>query len=170
MHRAAVATILREQNGQIDVLFIRRARDANDPWSGHMAFPGGRHDPGDADLFQTAVRETFEEVGLDLPRHADALGALDDLPATARGRPIGLVISPYVWALRGPAPLVPNHEVAEVFWSPVEPLLRGEHGTTVDYLYEGHMLHLPGFDLDGRVVWGLTYQMLSLLFERLREP
>ncbi len=167
--RAAVATVLRENDGRTEVLFIRRAEHEADPWSGHMAFPGGRHDPGDTDLAHTAVRETLEEVGLDLPRLADPLGALDDLPAIARGRPVGLVISPFVWGLRGPATLVLNHEVNEALWSPIDPLLRGERATTIDYLYEGHMLHLPGYDVDGRIVWGLTFQMLSAFFDRLRE-
>lgn len=169
VRRAAVATILRERDGRTDVLFIRRAEHESDPWSGHMAFPGGRFDRKDPDLAHTAVRETLEEVGIDLRRDAEPVGELDDLPAMARGRPVGLVISPFVWAMRNDSPLVLNHEVTEAVWAPVEPLYRGERITTIDYPYEGRTLHLPGFDVEGRVVWGLTYQMLSLFFDRLRD-
>ncbi|HEU4700285.1 MAG TPA: NUDIX domain-containing protein, partial [Gemmatimonadales bacterium] len=50
------------------MLLIRRAERAGDPWSGHMALPGGRHSRGDADLAATAMRETAEEVGVRLDR------------------------------------------------------------------------------------------------------
>ncbi len=166
--RAGVSAILRDNDGRIELLFIRRAEREADPWSGHMAFPGGRFDPGDIDLEHTAVRETMEEVGIDLRESATQLGALDDLPAIARGRPIGLVISPFVWLMQRPVTITPNYEVHEALWAPLEPLYRGDRATTIDYPYEGETLHLPGYDVEGRVVWGLTYQMLQLFFDRLR--
>ena len=75
--RAAVSVILREQ----EVLLMRRATSTRDPWSGHMSFPGGRHEPHDTDLSATAQRETLEEVGLDLTTHGTPLGRLDDIEA-----------------------------------------------------------------------------------------
>ena len=65
--------------------------------------------------------------------------------------------------------MVLNREVTEVIWAPVEPLFQGDRDTAIDYVYEGRTLHLPGYDVEGRIVWGLTYQMLRLLFDRLRE-
>ncbi|MCA9639821.1 MAG: NUDIX domain-containing protein, partial [Myxococcales bacterium] len=70
---AAVAAVLRPTDADTEVLLIRRAEHEGDPWSGHMAFPGGRHDPTDPDLLTTARRETLEEVGLDLSRRARLL-------------------------------------------------------------------------------------------------
>ncbi|MGB5283894.1 MAG: NUDIX domain-containing protein, partial [Polyangiales bacterium] len=67
---AAVAMLLREGASGPEVFFIRRAEHPRDPWSGHMAFPGGRRDAGDATLLDTAMRETREEVGVDLSREA----------------------------------------------------------------------------------------------------
>src|SRR4051812_3842337 len=58
IRRAAVAAILRDAAEGPEILFIRRAEHPQDPWSGHMAFPGGREEPGDADLLETAIRET----------------------------------------------------------------------------------------------------------------
>src|SRR5262245_25433216 len=98
---AAVAAILRDRGGEAEVLLIRRAKKATDPWSGHMAFPGGRQDPEDLDLLHTAVRETKEEIGLDLLPDRNLVGRLDDLAAIVRGNRVGLVIAPFVFAIDG---------------------------------------------------------------------
>jgi len=164
-HRAAVAAILRERNGSPEVMLIRRAERVGDPWSGHMAFPGGRRQGSDADLLATAVRETQEEVGLDLGQGATVLGRLDDVPAIGRGRSTGMTVTPYVFELGDDdLRLAPNHEVSEILWAPLSPLFRGELATTLDYPYEGQTLTFPAWSIDGRIVWGLTYRMLDHLF------
>jgi 8-oxo-dGTP pyrophosphatase MutT (NUDIX family) len=166
---AAVAAILRPSAGDVEALFIRRAENPNDPWSGHMAFPGGRRDPGDPDLVYTAVRETREEVGLDLASTARRIGHLDEIEAVARGRKTGLIIRPFVFALEaGEVELQPNYEVAEALWVPLGPLFRGEASTDYRYERNGLDLMLPGYRVDTRVVWGLTYQMLQVLFAACR--
>ena len=66
----AVALVLAPGSMGLEALFIRRAERADDPWSGHIALPGGRREPGDADRLATAVRETREEVGVTLPASA----------------------------------------------------------------------------------------------------
>ncbi len=170
--RAAVAVVLGEArtcpSKLVEVLLIRRAEDPRDPWSGHMAFPGGRQDPGDPDLIETAIRETREEVGLDLRAHAEPIGCLPQLPAIARGRKVGLVIAPHVFALHADVPLSPNHEVAEVVWTDLLPLIRGESRATMPYVYQGQRLELPGHKVGERIVWGLTFQMLEGFFDVLR--
>jgi 8-oxo-dGTP pyrophosphatase MutT (NUDIX family) len=166
---AAVAAILRQQDDRHDteVLLIRRAEQAGDPWSGHMAFPGGRQDPSDRDLLHTAVRETEEEVGLVLGAN-DSLGRLDDLHALARGRRVGLVIAPHVFALQGdPALSLNPAEVRESVWAPLAPLMSGARDTTFSYEYEGSRFSLPAYDVNGHIVWGLTHRMLGVLFEAL---
>jgi 8-oxo-dGTP pyrophosphatase MutT (NUDIX family) len=163
---AAVAAVLRQQE-DAEVLLIRRAEQPGDPWSGHMAFPGGRHDPSDRDLLHTAVRETEEEVGLVLGSN-DSLGRLDDLHAIARGRRVGLVIAPHVFALQGDPVLSLNPaEVREYVWAPLEPLMSGARDTTFSYEYEGSRFSLPAYDVSGHIVWGLTHRMLGVLFEAL---
>ncbi len=171
--RAAVSAILRPGEGDIEVLLIRRAERANDPWSGHMAFPGGGHDARDADLTATAMRETLEEVGLRLADHGRLLGRLDDVRAMARGAVTDLVVTPFVFELEGAAALTTSDEVSEIHWAPLGPMLRGERDATIDYVWQGQTLKLPGFRLasatDERIVWGLTHKMLSGFFARLRE-
>lgn len=166
---AAVAAILREGGRDgAEVLLIRRAEREGDPWSGHMAFPGGRRDEGDADLHATAVRETREEVGLDLATHGALLGRLADLEAIARAKRTGLFITPFVFALTGEATLVFDpEEVAEALWVPLGPLVRGDGAGTVFYEREGMSIELPCWRYEGRVIWGLTHRMLWSLFEVL---
>ena len=103
--RAAVAVVLRAgEDRRPEVLFIKRAQHPGDPWSGHMAFPGGRIDLTDATIQSAAERETLEEVGLSLDA-AESLGRLDDLEGLkGGGRPAGIVISAFVYHHRSPGP------------------------------------------------------------------
>jgi len=167
--RAAVAMLLRDSSEGAEILFIRRAEHPLDPWSGHMAFPGGRQDPEDAgDLYLTALRETAEEIGVDLREHGAPIGHLSDIPAIARGKRLGMVIRPYVVELTGDPQIVANHEVAEVMWAPLLPIARGEVKTIYPYVWEGKQLQLPGHRVGERVVWGLTHQMVEDLLTLIR--
>jgi len=168
--RAAVAAVLRDGDSGAEVLLIRRAARHGDPWSGHMAFPGGRQQPDDRDILSTAMRETLEEVGLDLSARGTLLGRLDEIQAIARGRPAGLTVSPFVFALESPTSLVTNAEVEEVVWAPLTPIARGERSTTIPYELDGRRYDLPAWDVQGRIVWGLTYRMLETLLEVLGAP
>lgn len=170
--RAAVSVILREQGEASgpEVLLMRRATSTRDPWSGHMSFPGGRHEPHDTDLSATAQRETLEEVGLDLTTHGTPLGRLDDIEAVARALRTGMIIRPYVFEVPASAELRGNYEVAELVWAPLRPLFMGERNITHDYELAGRSLKLPAYDVQGRVVWGLTHQMLASFFMLLRQP
>ncbi|MEM9195709.1 MAG: CoA pyrophosphatase [Myxococcota bacterium] len=163
--QAAVAIIVRpHRSGEAECLFIRRAEHPNDPWSGHMAFPGGRRDPADASLVAAAVRETLEEVGVELAS-TSLLGRLDDLHAVSRRGRTGLVISPFVFVLPDlELELRPNYEVAEVCWGVLGPMARHEVDTELPYQDGGQTYRFPAYDLEGRVIWGLTYRMLQSLF------
>ena len=163
--QAAVAAVLREGPRGAEVLLIQRAEHPNDPWSGHMAFPGGRRDPDDPGLLETAIRETREELDLDLNR-AEHLGHVDDLQAVARGRTLDLVIRPHVfsWPHSEVPPLRPNYEVADVLWTPIAPMIAGEIDTTRPWREGTTTYRMPAYDVEGRIVWGLTYRMLRTLF------
>jgi 8-oxo-dGTP pyrophosphatase MutT (NUDIX family) len=165
--RAAVAAVLREVGPGLELLFIRRAEDPRDRWSGHMAFPGGRSEPGDRDLVATAVRETTEEIGLDLEAQGEFLGGLDEIHAVARGRPVDLAITPYVFRLHGRAQLRLSPEVTSLHWLPLDDLLGEQHQSTFEYLHEGTSLQLPCLRVGEVVIWGLTYRMFSSLREAL---
>jgi 8-oxo-dGTP pyrophosphatase MutT (NUDIX family) len=167
--RAAVAIVVRDGTDGPQVLLIRRAEHPADAWSGHMAFPGGRQDPEDENLMATAIRETLEEVGLDLGQAGRLLGQLAPLPAVARGRPVGMTIVPFIFELVADAELLYSDEVVEAVWVPLDPLLQGQLRTTFAVDRDsGERVELPAHDVDGRIVWGLTYRMLDSLFELLR--
>jgi 8-oxo-dGTP pyrophosphatase MutT (NUDIX family) len=165
--RAAVALILRDGAAGLELLFIRRAEHPQDPWSGQMAFPGGRAEPGDADLRETAMRETHEEIGLDLHRAAEHLGALDEVRAMARMRPMELSILPFVFRLAAPFEPALSSEVTSVHWLPLAAVLGAELRSTMEYLHEGTALRFPCVRIEDLVIWGLTYRMLGALGERL---
>ena len=169
--RAAVAAVLRagRSGGDAEVLLIRRADHPDDPWSGHMAFPGGRRQEEDRTDADTAVRETREEVGVDLAADGALITRLADVAAVARGKRTGLTIAPFVFALHADVPLTFDPaEVAEALWAPLGPLARGEGGGD-DALRggRGQTIVLPCLDVAGHRVWGQTYRMLQLLFEAL---
>jgi len=167
--RAAVAVILLPRADMLEVLLIRRADRPGDHWSGHMAFPGGRRSADDRDLLATAIRETKEEVGLDLTTSGDLLGALEAVPAVARGKKTGMVVAPYVFVLHEEPVLSPNHEVVEVLWGRLASMIDGSIDTTIDYAHEGVSIALPGYLVGERIVWGLTHRMLGLLFDEIRQ-
>jgi 8-oxo-dGTP pyrophosphatase MutT (NUDIX family) len=172
--RAAVAVVLRAgHGGDAEVLLIERALKEGDPWSGHIAFPGGRQGPGDPAPRSTAERETLEEVGLDLAP-AELLGQLDDLEGRAGGRRVGLVISAFVYYVPHAPPLtVRSEEVQHAFWVPL-PSLR-DPASHVDHRFRHELgpISMPGIrvgDAEAHVVWGLTYRFLEGLLGLLGEP
>lgn len=166
---AAVAAILREsESAGTEILFIKRAQRAYDPWSGHIAFPGGHFEDQDKSIVDTAVRETLEETGLDLQENGKLLGPLcySDITSRHGGR---LILACHVFTMDyNPATqehkFSPNSEVDELIWAPLPSLFAGK----------GHIMHLqsigekersfPGYAIDKHIVWGLTYMMLTQLF------
>ena len=168
--RAAVAFVLRQGRDGIEVLFIHRAEHPSDPWSGQMGLPGGRHEQRDADLLATAVRETHEEIGVDLSRESEMLGRLDEIRAIHRGGPVNLTITPFAFRLRSPdSALALSQEVQAVHWLSLDDLLGSRYRSSLDYQYEGETLTLPCFRVEGQVIWGLTDRMFSNLAALVRE-
>lgn len=162
MIAAAVAVILRDGDDGLETLFIHRAVRAGDTWSGQIAFPGGRREPGDADLLATAIRETNEEIGVDLSG-AERLGVLDDLhPRTPVLPPV--VVRPIVFALTERPTIVLNPEVQDAFWVPFRALqapgVRGE--ITVDHPGIPRRV-LPSYTLGNRTIWGMSERILTPL-------
>jgi 8-oxo-dGTP pyrophosphatase MutT (NUDIX family) len=169
-HHAVVAAILRDSSHGAEVLLIRRAEHERDPWSGHMALPGGHADSGDDSLVATAVREISEEVGLDLLEHAELLGRLPQVVALPRQ----LAIHPLVFALEGGhEPQANPSEVQEVVWSALAHLRSPSAQITHELSTPQQRYRFPAFDVGGRVVWGLTYRILGELLgtlERKERP
>jgi 8-oxo-dGTP pyrophosphatase MutT (NUDIX family) len=160
---AAVAVVLAPAPDA--VLLIRRAERVGDPWSGHMALPGGRRELGDDDLITTAIRETAEEVGLTLSRD-HLLGGLDDVvPRTPVLPPIA--IRPYVFLVPERPPLTLNPEVAGARWVDLDRLLLPGTHHSVRLEIGGESRDVAAYQLDDAIVWGMTERVLSGLLAHL---
>lgn len=159
--RAAVAVVLGPTPGDLQVLFIERAYYPADPWSGHIAFPGGRIEADDPSPRAAAERETLEEVGIDLSG-AEYWGRLDDL--TGYMRPV--VVSSFVYCLEMPADLVLSREVGAAFWVGAAQLRDPGNRTQYRLPGRGEEQVFSALDLLGPgrpLLWGLTFRIVRQL-------
>lgn len=165
--RAAVALTLRPTAEEgAEILLIRRAERVGDPWSGQIALPGGRWSPNDESLLRTALRETWEETGIDLAATGIVLGTLDELrPRTATLPPI--IVTPVVVALGDPPPLVLSEEVADAFWVSLDVLRDPALSRESPVQVRGATWRVPSFVVGEHVVWGMTERILRQLLSRL---
>jgi 8-oxo-dGTP pyrophosphatase MutT (NUDIX family) len=163
--QAAVALVVRANQG-LELLLIKRARSERDPWSGHMALPGGRRDPGDDSLQATAVRETREETGLDLARVGVPLGRLDEVRPGSVRLP-KLTIAPFVYGVPAHAEArAASREVDAVHWVPLDRLRAPETHDDVEIPLPGGTRTFPCYRVVDEIVWGLTYRILRQFLER----
>lgn len=162
---AAVAMILREQAGVIEMLFIERAADERDPWSGHLAFPGGKIEDGETPC-QAAVRETYEEIGVMLSE-TSYIGRLSDIIGTN----LPVQVACHVFILT--ADIIPaiNEEVCDIFWVPLHEIYNSQRHTTTTVHFAESSLEVPSILMPqpGKpVLWGITYRLVMQLYEILQ--
>jgi 8-oxo-dGTP pyrophosphatase MutT (NUDIX family) len=158
--RAAVALLLRPARPGVEVLLIRRAVRSDDPWSGHVALPGGREQADDRGPAWTAARESREEVGIDPLAGGRLLGALDPVWPRSERAP-RILVRPFVFAVPQGVAAVPNHEVDSAFWLPLRHL--GDPSSAIEHVLEMEGLErmtFPAFGWGEHVVWGLTHRIL----------
>jgi 8-oxo-dGTP pyrophosphatase MutT (NUDIX family) len=161
---AAVAIVLVPTDDDLELLFIKRAEEPGDPWSGQMALPGGRREESDADLLATATRETFEETQVVLPR-SSLLAELDDLaPVTPVLPPI--VVRPFVFGLKQRPTVTPSAEVALHVWTSLSELPR--HAAESRVTVRGVERTVPSYLVGPHVVWGMTHRILSRFLDLTR--
>ena len=162
---AAVMLALRARNdGEPELLMIQRAAAERDPWSGHIACPGGRAEPTDVDLAATAIRETCEETGVDVARDGRVLGHLDDLTPVSPHLP-PLVIRPYIALVISDVRILPSVEVAAAFWVPLAELRTPTSWGTGVVHVRGVERSVSVFRHGGYTVWGLTERVLRQFME-----
>ena len=161
--RAAVAVVLRHTPADVvELLLIKRAERDGDPWSGQVALPGGRFDPTDATLQETAIRETWEETGIDVARDGIVLGMLDELrPRTPVLPPI--IVTPFVAIVRPHVTIETSDEVALAFWVPLSSLADPTLAMDSEVTARGATWRVPSYHLGGHIVWGMTERILRNL-------
>jgi 8-oxo-dGTP pyrophosphatase MutT (NUDIX family) len=157
---AAVAIIINPKDRGGSLLLIKRTEREADPWSGQIAFPGGRKSPLDQDFLHTAMREAEEEVGIDLRKHR-LIGHLPIVyPRTHR-----VQVVPYVFELTSDPIVRTNEEVSESFWASLN-ALEEIAPTKADVDVDGGTLKVDAYTYDGHVIWGLTFRVINVLLER----
>ncbi len=158
---ASVAAILLPAG---ELLFMRRAEVLGDRWSGHISFPGGRAEETDESPLHTAIRETYEEIGLDLSKH-HLLGSLN--PVTPVSGVLPLTVHPFVFFVDLQPSLHPNREVASLHRQSIHNLQSGVGRGAMAYPWQGQSIQLPCVDFDGVRLWGLTLKIVDDLLHRL---
>src|SRR4051794_30137737 len=168
--QAAVALVL-AGDPELSLCMIRRSERPDDPWSGHMALPGGRAAPEDPHPEAVAERETLEGGGPAL-HEGPRLGPLSHVPVRLGGGDYRMVLSPFVY-YAGPEllPFTPDPaEVAEAFWVPLAPLWDPANAGPIEWEREGRQLLYPAIRFRGQSIWGLTLRVLTLFSDVLDSP
>jgi 8-oxo-dGTP pyrophosphatase MutT (NUDIX family) len=146
------------------LIFTERRADMR-RHAGEISFPGGRHDPGDADLEQTALREANEEIALD-PAGVSIVGALSPASTFVTG----YRIQPFVGLVDEPGALGLDPNPTEVETVLTLSLARLREGYEMRRLVRrGVPIHTPTYEVDGQLIWGATARILGDLLKRLGE-
>ena len=155
---AAVMILLRDEGRGLEVLLGERRKREGDPWSGQIGLPGGRHHEEDGTLLRTAIRETIEEVGVNVKETAEVLGHM--APRAPGNKPEMLVV-PFVALASRPLPTTPSPEMPEIFWVPLADLPATQASAKVHTILGE--LKVPAFMYGERLIWGFTYRILEEL-------
>ncbi|AVI62714.1 NUDIX hydrolase [Halomonas sp. GFAJ-1] len=147
------------------LLFTRRASHLN-THSGQVAFPGGKREAGDTDLYATALREAMEEIAL-APGLVQPLGRLSDVISLH-----GIRVTPWVGIIPPDLPLVADpSELDAIFEVPLSHFLDDKRTHTDVITVDGITHYVPSYHVDGHVIWGLSAMMLvELLAEGFGMP
>ncbi len=160
IRQAAVTILLREQNDTAELLIIKRAEHPRDPWSGHLALPGGRAEPIDANLIATAARETWEEVGIELSADQHFIGRLATLLPNNPRLP-QIEISPLIAIAPAEFSLELSEEVAAAFWLPVRTLQTAGLSEMHPFNYDKITVKYPAYPSPQGLIWGITQRILT---------
>ena len=166
--RAAVAIMVREGQEATELLMIRRATREGDPWSGHMGFPGGRRDPEDRSNFSCALRETEEELGVDLSRWGAPLGELSDVNTGWRKDRPEMLVTPFIFSVSELPELTPNDEVDDVVWVPLHFLMDEGNREPLEWERKGQKMETDSYLYDCYRIWGLSLMMIDEMMGLLR--
>jgi 8-oxo-dGTP pyrophosphatase MutT (NUDIX family) len=155
--RAAVAAVVHDAPSGPRILLMKRVERAGDPWSGHISLPGGGFAPGDADLLAAAIRETHEELGMDLAT-TRYIGPLPPLSPLSSG-PMGIEVAPFVFVTTAILEAKLGPEAFAAFWLPLELAASGKLDGM--YTYPGTERVFPCWIYEGHTIWGLTWRILG---------
>ena len=151
---AAVVVLLKRKDKKIHVLFVNRAEKSSDPWSGQTGLPGGKHSPEDKDNMETVIRETLEETSINLLKECQFLGVMEPFRSTQKPE---MRILPFFFIQNKDQHIKLNEELTGFFWVRLEELVK--HKGKIKY----NSMEYPCYLIQNRVIWGLTYRIISKL-------
>ena len=158
---AGVTLLLYPKDGEYCILLNKRT-DTVDDHKGEISFPGGRKDPEDETLLDTALRETHEEMGIS-PDDVDVLGEIDDVPTNT-----SYLISTFVGTIPYPYEFAPSEaEVAEVLEVPISTLMDVDSARDEVRVRDGELVNSVSYSYDGHMIYGATARILSRFLELL---
>ncbi|MDQ3013260.1 MAG: CoA pyrophosphatase [Acidobacteriota bacterium] len=160
IRQAAVTLLLREEQGAAELFIIKRADREGDPWSGHLALPGGRAELPDTDLMATAARETHEEVGIDLLNGGVFIGQLPLIKPIAPRLP-QIEITPLVALAPLSLSICLSEEVDRVFWVPIGQLKRAGLSDVYARRFGELVRKWPAYASEDGPIWGITERILT---------
>ena len=160
--RGAIAVFIKEGDDDLWLLMIKRSETPQDPWSGQMAFPGGHAAKQDSSLFDTAVRETQEEVGVDA-RTQQFLGCLDNVyPKNAP-----MIVSSFVFLLLNKVDPKTSKEAEEIVWVPVSFLLDPKNISTFVVTIRGEETPMPCYNYSDHIIWGMSFRIIREIISKM---
>ncbi|MCQ1057337.1 CoA pyrophosphatase [Photobacterium sp. ZSDE20] len=158
---AAVLIPLVPRHGSFSMIFTRRA-DHLKHHPGQVSFPGGRYEPQDIDLIDTALRETEEEIGI-LCNRDSIIGQLPSLPTIS-----GYIVTPYLSVISPDyRPQLDPNEVDELFEAPIEHVLNPMNIRIQKVTFRGNNHNIYSIPFSKYSIWGATAQMLKVLSDQL---
>ena len=157
--KAAVAILVKPKKDDLEFFLVKRAEVDDDPWSGDMAFPGGKKNPQDETLIDTATREVLEETSIDL-RQKKAIGFMEPVYSSVRKN---LAVQPVVYRFDEYPEVLLNYELTKYLWAPLSEIRHGKTNAVIKG-WEGSI-----YQVQGETVWGLTFRMLEKLLKLLEE-
>lgn len=165
--RAGVLLLFYDVHGETRLLFTRRT-ELVEHHKGQICFPGGSQEENDPHLLHTALRETFEEVGV-RPEHVEPIGRLHDIVSFGSN----FVITPYVGIVEAPLPypfVHARHEVEEILEVPLAGLLDEANVIRETQEVDGEKVEALSYRFGDHVIWGATARILRQLLDLLRAP
>ncbi len=166
IHKAGVALVIKKTVYGYQLLLIKRSTKIKDPWSGHIAFPGGHYEEKDSSIFNTVIRETKEETGIDLLKSAEYLYPL---PSSSPLNMPELDVYPFVFKLSRDVDIKCDEEVEEYYWVPINSLKKEKNWVEFEGFKKKVESYVYIFDKKKIVIWGLTKRILDKLLSKLNK-
>ncbi len=153
---SSVLMLIYPDKNEPHTIFIKR-QEYKGVHSGQISLPGGKKDPTDTDMQHTALREAWEEIGLDISQ-VDIIGKLSNIFIDRSNH----LVHPYVGITHQLNNLIPDpREVNKIIHIPVKDVVFHPPIQHFEFRRNGYKIDMPYYPLQGEILWGATAMMVS---------